>query len=470
MATSHTAQVRNRWIAAGIVLLILLAAIPIVVAPLLADRVIANIDGADDLDAAARVAAELNARRLMLDWSFRVGVGIAAVAGFMIFRRRSSAVDDQIAAANDQVEASRYQVQAIYAQIEAQQKTTDEQIRLTRSQLQINLAEVKRLSEQSQQDGWSEQYTQAIAQSGHPSVDVRVGGIFLLERIAKEDPANFAETIYEVLVASFREHTRADPATESLISDLTEAQANNERNNETLPQIPAIGSDAEAVLQVLARNRELFDTHVERLREDLANVKSATGPHFVGVNLSGAWLRNADLRGATLTDVDFSKARLDSTNLSEATLTDTFFSNGTITDCAFDKAKIDGGGFGWTNIVGTSFDGADIEETYFGDANIVASHFNDTHMTKVRFVFAKLADSTFEGTRISGADFEKSTVANSRFGNITMADADFHAASMTSTLFDKVIIADSDFSETGFTDTRFEEATLTGVNFPEGFV
>lgn len=457
---------RQRWIFVAALAVVLLAAIPIVVAPFLADQIVAGIDGSDDLTAAEEVAAQLNARRLMLDWAFRIGAAAVAIGAFSMFMRSTRNGEAHIVAARDQVEAGRYQVQAIHAQIEAHQKATEEQIRLTRSQLQINLAEVKRLNDQSQVQLVTDQYMQAVGQTGHPSVDVRVGGIHLLERIAKDHPEGYAETIYEVLVSSLREHTRPNPAAAMVVAEIAAAHARKERLDESLPEIEPVGSDVEAVLAVLTRNRALFDAHVERLKPGAGR---GTGAHIVGLNLTGAWLGGAILDNATLTDVNLGDARLVGASFAGTQLANCTFSNGSLLDCIFDGAHLNGCGFAWATIDGSSFDNAQIDNTYFGDSTILRTRFNSAKLSNIRFVFAKVSEATFEGTTIAEADFEKSQVDNTRFDHITMANADFHHATMTSTVFDSVNIADSDFSQAGFTDTRFEQATLSDVNFPDGF-
>jgi len=457
---------RSRWIFIAGIAVVLLAAIPIFVAPLFANQIVSGIDGSADLTAAEEVAAQLNARRLMLDWAFRLGAAAAAIGAFSLFMRSTRNGEASISAARDQVEAGRYQVQAIHAQIEAHQKATEEQIRLTRSQLQINLAEVKRLNDQSQTQLVTDQYMQAVGQTGHPSVDVRVGGIHLLERIAKDHPEGYAETIYEVLVSSLREHTRPNPAVAMVVSELAEAHARKERLDEDLPAIEPVGSDVEAVLLVLARNRALFDAHVDRLKPGAGR---GTGAHLVGLNLTSAWLRGVVLDNATLEDVVLTDARLVGTSFSESKLAKCSFAGASLVDCIFDAGHLDNCGFSWATINGSSFDKAQVDNCYFGDSTIVRTRFNSAKLTNIRFVFAKMTEASFEGTTIAEADFEKSEVSHTRFDHITMANADFHHATMTSTVFDSVNIADSDFSQAGFTDTRFEQATLSDVNFPDGF-
>ena len=53
----------------------------------------------------------------------------------------------------------------------------------------------------------TDRYTKAIEQLGSDKLDVRIGGIYALERIAR-DSARDHPTVMEVLTAFIREHSR----------------------------------------------------------------------------------------------------------------------------------------------------------------------------------------------------------------------------------------------------------------------
>jgi hypothetical protein len=53
----------------------------------------------------------------------------------------------------------------------------------------------------------TDRYTKAIEQLGHEKLDVRIGGIYALERIARDSPRDHP-TVMAVLAAFIREHSR----------------------------------------------------------------------------------------------------------------------------------------------------------------------------------------------------------------------------------------------------------------------
>jgi hypothetical protein len=57
----------------------------------------------------------------------------------------------------------------------------------------------------------TERYTKAIEQLGSDKLDIRIGGIYALERIAR-DSARDHPTVIEVLAAFAREHSHDDDA------------------------------------------------------------------------------------------------------------------------------------------------------------------------------------------------------------------------------------------------------------------
>jgi len=143
----------------------------------------------------------------------------------------------------------------------------------------------------------TERFTRAIDQLGHSeSLDVRIGGIYALERIAKDSRQDQGPVI-EVLTAFLREHARWDPA----------APPTSEP--------PRLRADFQAVATVLGRRA--------RHHEENANINSALDLHEVDLrraNLIGANLEGANLSGAHLEKANLFNANLEGANLSGAHL------------------------------------------------------------------------------------------------------------------------------------------------------
>ena len=187
-------------------------------------------------------------------------------------------------------------------------------------------------------------YAKAIEQLASGQLDVRIGGIYALERIARDSPRDHP-TIMEVLAAFIREHSReqwppAEPGAES--------------------PAPTTRPDVQAAATVIGRRSVGYDSQpidlraanlaranlngadlngADLTRANLAQVKLAGANLFVadltranlpGVDLTratlfGAYLHSANLTGADLTEADLTEADLTGANLTEAHLTGAFW-------------------------------------------------------------------------------------------------------------------------------------------------
>src|ERR1035441_3413443 len=101
----------------------------------------------------------------------------------------------------------------------------------------------RRTYQLTEQGQVTDRYTRAIEQLGSDKLDVRIGGIYALERIAR-DSARDHPTVMEVLAAFIREHSREPwPPRQSAVSDLMCGSAASTRWSvlpatppETIPQ------------------------------------------------------------------------------------------------------------------------------------------------------------------------------------------------------------------------------------------
>jgi hypothetical protein len=144
----------------------------------------------------------------------------------------------------------------------------------------------------TQQGQLTERYTKAIEQLGSDKLDVRLGGIYALERMAVDSKRDHP-TVVEVLSAFVREHSQ--PPTEPS-SDA--ADANGEAS--TPSPGPRPPTDVQAAVTVLGRLPQRAG--VRRGALSFAHLEGAdlTGAHLEGAILHGTHLQGAILRGAHL--------------------------------------------------------------------------------------------------------------------------------------------------------------------------
>jgi Pentapeptide repeats (9 copies) len=152
----------------------------------------------------------------------------------------------------------------------------------------------------------ADRFTKAIDQLGSDKPDVRIGGIYALERVARDSRQDHYPAVMDVLTTFVRVHShepRPSPATSGMRSTLPDVQA----------AIRSIGR--------LQDGREL----------NLAGA-DLTDAILDYADLSNAWLQEAIFSNASAHDAKFIKARLQKADFTKANLTNTDFTNADLTD------------------------------------------------------------------------------------------------------------------------------------------
>jgi hypothetical protein len=168
----------------------------------------------------------------------------------------------------------------------------------------------------------AERFTSAIDQlgakddKGNPQREIRLGGIYALERIASDYPKDYYSTVMKVLAAYVRENA-------SLEQD---AKA-------TRPT-----TDIQAILEVFERRKEEPGLKKEdRVKLDLRRT-NLRGAHLRG-DLRGVRLYRAELQGARLQEANLQNADLQSANLEGANFEEANLEGATLIDAKLHGAE-----------------------------------------------------------------------------------------------------------------------------------
>ena len=164
----------------------------------------------------------------------------------------------------------------------------------------------------------------AINQKGEHNREVRLGGIYALERIAKRSPEDHWP-IMEVLTTYIRENAPWMPRE-------TQLSKGDGSPEEKLPAPqkqppPRLNADIQAILTVLGRRTrttgEGKDQQLRNGEEYPLNLRKTDlrGANLVEAHLQGADLRDVQLEGAILGGTHLEKADLGGAQLQEADLT-----------------------------------------------------------------------------------------------------------------------------------------------------
>ncbi|MER6961256.1 pentapeptide repeat-containing protein [Streptomyces sp. NPDC000618] len=282
-----------------------------------------------------------------------------------------------------------------------------------------------RISEQGQ---ITNRYNAAINNLGSQSIDVRLGGMYALQRIM-QDSTRDHPTVVSVLSAYVRQHA-ALPA-----NDAKKSPATSEEHSPD--------ADIQAVINVLAHRRPALDkgTTVDLSHTDLSGLKSmGTGTinlrqaNLTGADLGEADLSGVDLRGADLSDTDLNLASLFGANLTQAILLGTnlggaHLNNAILTKtvvCGTDRyqltengpyiyfcpdltgadlggAKLSGTSLAHTKLIGASLTHADLTGADLTHADLTNADLTGANLTKANFTGARLRGVTLDGAKTEGA-------------------------------------------------------------------
>jgi len=196
----------------------------------------------------------------------------------------------------------------------------------------------------------TERFTRAIDQLGSEKLAVRLGGIYALERIAKDSSRDHS-AVMEILTAFVRTSV---PWKDSAENQHSPEGAADEKKH------PAFATDIQAVLTVLGRRvlwrkeRPLHLVHTDLRETDLAFA------HLEGAHLAGAHLEGADLQGAHLERAGLWDAHLEGADLEGADLEGADLPGAHLAGANLKRAHLAGANLQLVDLRGTYLEGADL--------------------------------------------------------------------------------------------------------------
>ena len=307
----------------------------------------------------------------------------------------------------------------------------------------------------------TDRYTKAIEQLGHEKLDVRIGGIYALERIAR-DSAKDHPTVMEVLTAFVREHSHEQQPLSGPGSAEQERLAR---------------PDVHSAVTVVGRRDTKHDIRPIDLSGANLTRADLTGADLSGARLAGADLTGADLRGAhfvraslvgaDLTEADLGEAHLyhaadlRGADLSRASLVgaDLIGANLATMDGGFTRAKLTG-----ADLSGARLDRANLTEAELSGANFARANLNRAHLTAADFTDADLIGANLDiavlaYARLTGADLTGADLRSAHLSGADLTGANLRGANL-----DNVEFARQDLTESAdLTEADLRGAYLSGV-------
>ena len=202
----------------------------------------------------------------------------------------------------------------------------------------------------------TDRYNKAVEQLGDDKLDIRLGGIYALERLAV-DSGRVRQSVVEVLGAFTRERRNYAlplklPTAPSPSFAPRGRRAGGSYGLGRLPPArrSAPGADVQAALTVLGRLP---------VKEDVSRA-DLSGAHLAGANLTGATLAGASLDEADLTGADLSEANLAGAYLRGANLTRAHLYQANLAGARLFEANLAGAYLGEAILTGADVSGANL--------------------------------------------------------------------------------------------------------------
>ncbi|MFF8381667.1 pentapeptide repeat-containing protein [Streptomyces sp. NPDC015661] len=269
-----------------------------------------------------------------------------------------------------------------------------------------------RISQEGQITG---RYTAAVTNLGSQSADVRVGGIYALERIMRDSPRDNAMGL-SVLAAYMRAHGR-----------LRAADVQRAEPALASPPLEPLAVDLQAAMTVLANrpvddgDRTILQLRYVNLRGladmgdlDLAQEDRTPGktggqggaPSGVRANLSGVDLTGSDLSGAQLYKAAFLRALLPGADLRMAYLAGAVFTGAVLTGADLRDADLGGAKLAGANLRDADLSKAEAEQADFSGADLRGADLRGANLRNADLHGAYLIGAKLSGANLTGADLK----------------------------------------------------------------
>ncbi|MFI7422653.1 pentapeptide repeat-containing protein [Nonomuraea sp. NPDC049684] len=265
----------------------------------------------------------------------------------------------------------------------------------------------------AQQGQITDRYTKAVEQLGSAKQDVRLGGIYALQRLADDSPRD-RNTVLAVLSAYVRGHDLCtlQPGQKRLFQPCTVTNLRKPVSGwGTRP-----GADVVAALTVASSLAMANGAHA-----DFSQMRFPTAD-LIEARLRDADLHDADLRSATLIRADLRGANLSNAHLLGASL---------------GAARLSGADLSYADLHNANLSGADLRGADLSGADLRGASLSEADLRGANLGFARLDSSQrggngadLRGANLSGADLSSADLRSAYLGDADVRGANLRGADL----------------------------------------
>jgi uncharacterized protein YjbI with pentapeptide repeats len=382
-----------------------------------------------------------------------------------------------------QVRISREQLVQARQEAHRSDDRAREQLRLARDQAQRSDERLREQVAVAQEGQITERFTRAVDQLGQPrpdQLDVRLGGIYALERIAHDSPTHRLAVV-EILTAFIRTHAPWPPR--------LPGQYRADAPIEHVPSLQARAPDIQAALTVIGRRptqeddppldldqtdlrkAHLIDADLTRAELDNADLTRA---QFMSVDLTMAWLLGVNLTEAQVTNSDLTEAHLIAANLTRANLGATKLRLADLGFAKLGEASLRGADLTRAWLLAATLTKAQLQQArltgaWLGSVNLREARLNNADLTEAWLAEADLTRAQLSGANLIGAQFRGGTQTEMRIAWTALTEGSDMATSMAAEL-GGANLTEAQFGGANLTEAQLNEARATCKTvWPDGW-
>ena len=318
--------------------------------------------------------------------------------------------------------------------IEISKETADDNLRVSHENLRV-----------SQEGQITERFTRAVEHLGNAKLEIRLGGIYALERISKDSPKDYWQ-VMEILTAYVRENSPSD-LKQNPTNKLGGACKDEPNKSPPSTEAEKLSTDIQAILSVIGR-RILDCKKVEEQPLDLGKTNLCVAK-LEGARLEGANLGGANLTGANMRDAHLQRANLEGANLEGANLT-----GANLTGAFMEKANLERTELVVADLTGARLKGANLFEAYLREANLTGAILDRAFMERVELNQANLEGAFLTGANLRGANLSEARLDGANLNGAKLDGANLWGASLLN----------ADLAGGSLVDVNLEKAFLVGIN------
>jgi uncharacterized protein YjbI with pentapeptide repeats len=320
---------------------------------------------------------------------------------------------------------------------EENQRNTLEQLEQSRNELEIN-----------REGQITDRFTKAIDQlgktdeGGSKNLEMRLGGIYALERIAKE---------------SYEDHW---PIMQVLTAYV---QTNSHKHEKPQEDLSPPDFDIQAILTVIKR-RKLFykkgePEPLDLQGADLRGSSALAKAHLEGAYLQEVDLRKADLEGAYLREARLRGADLQKANLHKADLHRDFHESNGVNVYEGNSTDLYQANLAEANLLEADLQGAYLESAHLEGASLAKANLVDTVFRRAWLQRTCLREANLEGANLQGADLQGADLEKANVQGADLREANLQGAKLQG-----ASLLEADLGEANLQRTDLREANLQRAN------